>query len=77
MVIMPGLWRHQLLFLTLLAFVVIESEGSRFPNDFWEQMLPKKLNSPSSSPSGGTNSVFATSSTVSESDIPPSIEGKV
>ncbi|BAT78724.1 hypothetical protein VIGAN_02144400 [Vigna angularis var. angularis] len=74
---MPGFWRHQLLFLTLLAFVVLESQGSRFPNYFWEQMLPKKLNSPSSSPSGGTNSVFATSSTASQSDIHPSIDGKV
>ncbi|KAK7353256.1 hypothetical protein VNO80_18697 [Phaseolus coccineus] len=73
---MPGFWRHHLLFLTLLAFVVV-SEGSRFPKNFWKQMLPKKLHPPSSSPSGGTNSVLATSSTASKSDITPSIDGKV
>ncbi|KAL9313672.1 hypothetical protein ACSQ67_019124 [Phaseolus vulgaris] len=53
------------------------SKGSRFPKNFWKQMLPKKLHPPSSSPSGGTNSVLATSSTASKSDINPSIEGKV
>ncbi|RDX71595.1 hypothetical protein CR513_49037, partial [Mucuna pruriens] len=72
---MSGFWRHQFLFLTLLAFIVL-SEGSRLPKGYWEQMLPKKLPSPSSSPSGGTNSVFATSSTASKIDNLPSSDGK-
>ncbi|KAL2318390.1 hypothetical protein Fmac_032266 [Flemingia macrophylla] len=54
--------RHQCLLLTLLAFVVL-SEGSRLPKEYWEQMLPKKLPSPSSSPSKGTNSVNPSSTT--------------
>ncbi|XLR32597.1 hypothetical protein HN51_052548 [Arachis hypogaea] len=61
-------WRHKFLVLLilLLAFVVHVSEGSRLPNKehyYWEQMLPKKQSSPSSSPSKGTNShVFNTTS---------------
>ncbi|KAJ1376611.1 hypothetical protein SESBI_49754 [Sesbania bispinosa] len=74
---MSGSWRHHFLFLILLAFVV-QSEGSRLlPKDYWEQMLPKKLPSPSSSPSGGTNSVFAMSSTTLKTDSLPSSDGRV
>ncbi|KAK7311498.1 hypothetical protein RJT34_09688 [Clitoria ternatea] len=74
---MSGYWRNHFLFLSLLALVVL-SEGSRLPKDYWEQMLPKKLPSPSSSPSRGTNSVFATSSTTFQTNHTlPSSDGKV
>ncbi|KAF7829780.1 glutamate-gated kainate-type ion channel receptor subunit GluR5 [Senna tora] len=54
-------------------------EGSRLPKEFWEQMLPKKLPAPSSSPSRGTNSVSTTSSsTAFKTDHNlPSSDGKV
>lgn len=74
--IMKGSWRHQCLLLTLLAFVVL-SEGSRLPKAYWEQMLPKKLPSPSSSPSKGTNSVTPSSSSTTENDGLPTSDGKV
>ncbi|KAK7351076.1 hypothetical protein VNO77_10245 [Canavalia gladiata] len=73
---MSGSRRHLFLFLTLLAFVVL-SEGSRLPKDYWQQMLPKKLPSPSSSPSGGTNSVSATSSTTLKTDTLLSSDEKI
>ncbi|KAL9331006.1 hypothetical protein ACSQ67_000616 [Phaseolus vulgaris] len=72
---MKGSWRHQCLLLTLLAFVIL-SEGSRLPKEYWEQMLPKKLPSPSSSPSKGTNSVTPSSSSTAESDGLPTSDGK-
>nr|GLL47905.1 hypothetical protein DCAR_016721 [Ipomoea trifida] len=58
---MPGFRGHQycilFLFLLLLSYIAI-SEGSRLmPKASWDQMLPKKLPSPSSAPSRGTNSV--------------------
>ncbi|KAF2296649.1 hypothetical protein GH714_000856 [Hevea brasiliensis] len=53
-------WRRKCLLLTLLAFILLispsSSEASRLPKEYWEQMLPKKLPTPSSSPSKGTNS---------------------
>ncbi|KAK7385088.1 hypothetical protein VNO78_30795 [Psophocarpus tetragonolobus] len=70
-----GSLRHQCLLLTLLAFVVL-SEGSRVPKEYWEQMLPKKLPSPSSSPSRGTNSVSPSSSSTTENDGLPTSDGK-
>lgn len=71
-------WRHQCLLLALLAFVVL-SEGSRLPKEYyWEQMLPKKLPSPSSSPSKGTNSVSISSTTTTKTDHSlPTSDGKV
>jgi len=69
-------WRKQFLFFILLTSVVV-SQGSRFPKNYWEQMLPKKLPSPSSSPSKGTNSVPSSSSTTWKKDSIPSSDGKV
>lgn len=74
--IMKGSWKHQCLLLTLLAIVVL-SEGSRLPKEYWEQMLPKKLPSPSSSPSKGTNSVTPSSSSTMENHALPTSDGKV
>ncbi|KAL3513750.1 hypothetical protein ACH5RR_026467 [Cinchona calisaya] len=65
--IMSGSSSKCLLFSILLALILISSEASsRFPKHMWEQMLPKKLPSPSSAPSKGSNFV-ATSSTDIES----------
>ncbi|CAJ1971959.1 unnamed protein product [Sphenostylis stenocarpa] len=72
---MKGSWRHQCLLLTLLAFVLL-SEGSRLPKEYWEQMLPKKLPSPSSSPSKGTNAVSPSSSSTTKNDGLPTSDGK-
>ncbi|KAE9615285.1 hypothetical protein Lal_00048194 [Lupinus albus] len=72
---MIGSCRHQFLLLALLAFVVL-SEGSRLHKPYWEQMMPKKLPSPPSSPSKGTNSVSTASSDTLKTDIPSS-DGKV
>ncbi|KAE9608938.1 hypothetical protein Lalb_Chr08g0240971 [Lupinus albus] len=72
---MLGSWRHQFLLFTLLAFVIL-SQGSRLPKEYWDQMLPKKLPSPSSSPSKGTNSVFTMSSATSKTNALPSSDGK-
>ncbi|GKU98399.1 hypothetical protein SLEP1_g11410 [Rubroshorea leprosula] len=62
-----------------LSMKVIEMsspEASRLPN--WEQMLPKKLPTPSSSPSKGTNSLTTSSSTAVKTDTSlPSSDGKV
>ncbi|KAF3440145.1 hypothetical protein FNV43_RR18423 [Rhamnella rubrinervis] len=72
-------WRHKcLLFTLLLAFIVL-SQGSRLPKEYWKQMLPKKLPTPSSSPSKGTNSVTTSSSKAVEanSKLPYSSDGKV
>ncbi|GMN56444.1 hypothetical protein TIFTF001_025561 [Ficus carica] len=55
-------WRHKCLLLTLILALVLISEASRLPKDYWEQMLPKKLPSPHSSPSKGTNSASIASS---------------
>ncbi|KAL3504318.1 hypothetical protein ACH5RR_034159 [Cinchona calisaya] len=55
--------RHKCFLLSfLLSLILISSEASRLPKDMWEQMLPKKLPTPSSAPSKGSNFV-ATSST--------------
>ncbi|KAK8366639.1 hypothetical protein V6Z12_A02G132800 [Gossypium hirsutum] len=70
--------RHKcLLILFLLAFILL-SEASRSPKVYWEQMLPKKLPAPSSSPSKGTNSVtMSTSKAVKPDRSLPSSDGKV
>ena len=39
----------------------MSSEAARVPTKYWEQMLPKKLPTPSSAPSKGTNSVASSS----------------
>jgi len=75
-IMLKGSWRKQCLLLTLLAFVVL-SEGSRLPKEYWEQMMPKKLPSPSSSPSKGTNSVSPSSSLTTKNDGLPMSDGKV
>ncbi|KAL7262984.1 hypothetical protein ACSBR1_001196 [Camellia fascicularis] len=73
---MSGSWRHKCLLLSLLAFIVL-SEASRLPKGYWEQMMPKKLPTPKSSPSKGTNSVTMSSSTAIETDQNrPSSDGK-
>ncbi|OIT01345.1 hypothetical protein A4A49_52884 [Nicotiana attenuata] len=61
---MSGSCRHFLIF--VLLFCIVVSEGSRLPAkaSTWEQMLPKKLPSPSSAPSKGTNSVTTSSTTM-------------
>ncbi|KAG4954432.1 hypothetical protein JHK87_040026 [Glycine soja] len=75
-IMLKGSWRKQCLLLTLLAFVVL-SEESRLPKEYWEQMMPKKLPSPSSSPSKGTNSVSPSSSLTTKNDGLPMSDGKV
>ncbi|KAG4963344.1 hypothetical protein JHK86_040212 [Glycine max] len=52
-------------------------KGSRLPKEYWEQMMPKKLPSPSSSPSKGTNSVSPSSSLTTKNDGLPMSDGKV
>ncbi|GMI78363.1 hypothetical protein HRI_001505600 [Hibiscus trionum] len=70
-------WRHKCLLFTLLAFIVL-SESSRLPKEYWEQMLPKKLPTPSSSPSKGTNSVTTSTPKAVKTDTGlPSSDGKV
>lgn len=70
-------WRHKCLVLSLLALVFV-SEGTRLPKAYnWEQMLPKKLPTPSSAPSRGTNSVTASSKAVKMDQKLPSSDGKV
>ncbi|KAL4596049.1 hypothetical protein ACB092_12G136100 [Castanea dentata] len=74
---MLGSWRHKCLLFTLLAFIVL-SEASRLPKEYWEQMLPKKLPCPSSSPSKGTNSLSKSSSKAFKANRNlPSSDGKV
>ncbi|KAL3737264.1 hypothetical protein ACJRO7_026089 [Eucalyptus globulus] len=66
-----------LVMITLVAFTV-SSEASRVPKEYWEQMLPKKFPTPSSSPSRGTNSVSASASVAVKMDqAHPSSDGKV
>ncbi|KAG8660543.1 hypothetical protein MANES_02G171850v8 [Manihot esculenta] len=68
------------LLFTLLAFFLLisSSEASRLPKGYWKQMLPKKLPTPSSSPSKGTNSVPASSSPMARANtVVPSSDGKV
>lgn len=57
--------RQMCMFLALFSLLLLVSEASRFPQVHWEQMLPKKLPLPSSSPSKGTNSISKSSSTSS------------
>ncbi|PON40708.1 hypothetical protein PanWU01x14_295010 [Parasponia andersonii] len=75
---MLGSWRYKCLFFTLIAFILL-SEASRLPKEYFEQMLPKKLPSPSSSPSKGTNSVTTSSSSnaLKADRNLPSSDGKV
>ncbi|KAL1533554.1 hypothetical protein AAHA92_33425 [Salvia divinorum] len=70
-------WRQKCLVLSLLALVFM-SEASRSPKAFsWEQMLPKKLPTPSSAPSKGTNSVSVSFQAVEMDQKLPSSDGKV
>ncbi|KAK3043645.1 hypothetical protein RJ639_000061 [Escallonia herrerae] len=55
----------------------ILSEASRSPKSYWEQMLPKKFPTPSSSPSKGTNSVTTSSTTVEINQNILSSDGKI
>ncbi|KAL1814915.1 hypothetical protein ACET3Z_017489 [Daucus carota] len=43
------------------------AQASRLPKASWEQMMPKKLPTPSSAPSKGTNSVATATISSSES----------
>ncbi|GFZ09870.1 hypothetical protein Acr_21g0004690 [Actinidia rufa] len=73
---MSGSWRHKCLLLSLVLVFFVLSEASRLPS--WEQMMPKKLPSPSSSPSKGTNSASTSSSKAIETERNhPSSDGKV
>lgn len=70
--------KYSLLLLSILVLVVL-SEASRFPKGMnWQQMMPKKLPTPSSAPSKGTNVVTAVYTTNVESEKTlPSSDGKV
>ncbi|KAK1555717.1 hypothetical protein Q3G72_030463 [Acer saccharum] len=76
-------WRQNcfLCFTLLLAFDVLisSSEASRLPKAYsFDQMLPKKLPTPSSAPSKGTNSVSTSTSTAVKTDKNlPSSDGKI
>lgn len=80
---MLGSWRYNCLLFTLAALILLSasssSEASRaLPKDCWEQMLPKKLPTPSSAPSKGTNSATKSSSKAFEACRSlPSSDGKV
>ncbi|WRX30015.1 hypothetical protein QQP08_022502 [Theobroma cacao] len=55
-----------------------DKQASRLPKEYWEQMLPKKLPAPSSSPSKGTNSVtISTSKAVKTDRSLPSSDGNL
>ncbi|KAH6782602.1 hypothetical protein C2S53_012026 [Perilla frutescens var. hirtella] len=71
-------WRHKCLVLSFLALVFV-SEASRLPKAYnWEQMLPKKLPTPSSAPSRGTNSATDSYKALEMDDQKlPSSDGKV
>ncbi|KAJ4848542.1 hypothetical protein Tsubulata_048855 [Turnera subulata] len=70
-------WRQKCLLFTLLLTFIVLSQGSRLPKQYWEQMLPKKLPAPSSSPSKGTNVINRSSSTMMKADRSlPSSDGK-
>lgn len=61
-------WKGKCLILSLLALIFISEAARSLPKAYnWEQMLPKKLPTPPSSPSKGTNS-FTSSETTSEID---------
>lgn len=62
----------------MLALASVSSEAARLPREYWEQMLPKKLPTPSSAPSKGTNSVAPSSSKAVKVDGNlPAKDGKV
>lgn len=70
-------WRNKCLLLSFLALVLV-AESSRLSNaHIWEQMLPKKLPSPSSAPSRGTNSATTSLKTEETDQRLPSEGGKV
>ncbi|CAI9763986.1 unnamed protein product [Fraxinus pennsylvanica] len=73
---MSGSWHHKWLILSFLALIFI-SEASRVPKVHWDQMLPKKLPSPSSAPSKGTNFVTTSSKAVETERNLPSSDGKL
>ncbi|KAK4391019.1 hypothetical protein Sango_2165200 [Sesamum angolense] len=55
---MSGSCRHNCLIILSFLALIFVSEAARLPKAVrWEQMLPKKLPTPSSAPSRGTNSV--------------------
>lgn len=69
--------RHKCLLLSLLAFVLI-SEASRLPKEHWDQMMPKKIPTPSSSPSKGSNFVDTSNTAIeTQGRKLPSSDGKV
>ncbi|KAL8481915.1 hypothetical protein ACS0TY_027615 [Phlomoides rotata] len=69
-------WTRKCLILSFLALFFI-SEASRLPKAYnWEQMLPKKLPTPSSAPSRGTNSVTQSSNATKTDQKLPSSDGK-
>ncbi|KAI3685737.1 hypothetical protein L6452_34995 [Arctium lappa] len=73
-----GSWRLKFLLLTIVTFLAFSEATSRFPKEIsWEQMLPKKLPTPSSAPSRGTNSVRSSETTMEAKQSLPSGDGKV
>ncbi|KAJ4700827.1 Glutamate-gated kainate-type ion channel receptor subunit GluR5 [Melia azedarach] len=68
-----------LLLLVCISNLSSSTEAARLPKAVsWEQMLPKKLPSPSSAPSKGTNAVSTSSSTAMKADKTlSSSDGKV
>ncbi|KAL2467797.1 Uncharacterized protein Fot_51322 [Forsythia ovata] len=75
-IVMSSSWSYKCLILSFLALIFI-SEASRLPKVHWDQMLPKKLPSPSSAPSKGTNSVTTSSKAVETERNLLSSDGKV
>ncbi|GJT99410.1 hypothetical protein Tco_1109749 [Tanacetum coccineum] len=73
-----GAWRHKILLLSIITFLALSEATSRFPKEVsWEQMLPKKLPTPSSAPSRGTNTVTSSHTTAETERSLPSADGKV
>ena len=74
---MLSYWKQCVIF--ILFFSIVVSEGSRLPkaSTTWEQMLPKKLPSPSSAPSKGTNSVTTSYTTTKINRKMSSDDGRV
>ncbi|GAA0166725.1 hypothetical protein LIER_21816 [Lithospermum erythrorhizon] len=70
-------WKQKWLILISLICLIAISEASRLPKVHWEQMLPKKLPTPSSAPSKGTNHQTTSSSNQETQRLLPSSDEKV
>ncbi|KAG9149160.1 hypothetical protein Leryth_003158 [Lithospermum erythrorhizon] len=65
-----------LILISLISLIAI-SEASRLTKVHWDQMLPKKLPTPSSAPSRGTNHQTSSSSNEETQRLLPSSNGKL